>query len=393
MEHLEGRDLGAIQLERGALPVDEVIEYSCQACEALAEAHDAGIIHRDLKPSNLFLATSPSGKKGIRVLDFGVAKDQKGEAKPGAFKLTTDGTILGTPRFMAPEQLMSEDTVDARSDIWGLGASMYRLVTGEYAFNGVNFGALTAAITSGPMPRAPSEIRPHVPPALSAAIMRCLSRDPARRFASMRELADALRAIPVTPVARGSSPSFHSPSASSPSLQADATQAAPPLTPTVVRPLVPTPVTPHSFPPTPRVVAPPPPRSSSPPYGAIAIVLALLLAAGVGIALLVVGLSRRSRPLAPSGEASSEPVIAVAPSSASPTLPATEDSSETPSPVGTPSTSATAASVASDAPQASPAAARAATPRKTTPRNTTSPPAASAPAAARSGKDGLYDRL
>lgn len=192
MERLEGQDLDAL-VRRGQhrLPPGEVIEYALQACEALAEAHDAGIVHRDLKPRNLFLARSPTGKRSIRVIDFGLAKGHEADSSTGV-KLTLPGTIVGTLRYMAPEQL-NGDPVDLRTDVWGLGQCMYRLLTGSAAFPQEGHAELVAAILGGHVPRAPHELCPAVSSGLSAVVMRCLAHERSERFATMRDLADALR--------------------------------------------------------------------------------------------------------------------------------------------------------------------------------------------------------
>jgi serine/threonine-protein kinase len=188
MEYLEGHDLGALLLERGPLPIADALAYVFQACDALIEAHDAGIYHRDIKPQNLFLAKRPSGESTIRVLDFGLAK---GDAFHSELKLTAPGDIVGTARYMAPEQILG-GAIDARTDIWGLGVSLYRLLTRSYPFASGNAPDILASILTHE-PIALREQRPEIPPRLEAVVSRCLRRDPSERFPNMRELADALR--------------------------------------------------------------------------------------------------------------------------------------------------------------------------------------------------------
>jgi len=194
MDFLEGKDLAALtRAAGGKLPFDAVVDYAIQACEALAEVHDVGIVHRDLKPSNLFLAKSPSGKQSIRVLDFGIAKQRT--EKRRSFQLTTQGSIVGTLQYMAPEQIDGSAEVDPRTDVWGLGSCLYRILTGRLAFPSSSEAELSAAIFGSYRPPAPHELVPDIPPALSAIVLRCLERDPARRFPSMRQLGAALEAL------------------------------------------------------------------------------------------------------------------------------------------------------------------------------------------------------
>ena len=129
MEYLEGNDLHALLSAEGALPIDLAVGYVMQACEAIGEAHAHGIVHRDLKPHNLFLTTGVGGRPKIKVLDFGISKTQDDETT-----LTRSSDIIGTPVYMAPEQLRSSKDVDARADIWALGAMLYELVTGRLPF-------------------------------------------------------------------------------------------------------------------------------------------------------------------------------------------------------------------------------------------------------------------
>ncbi len=190
MDYLEGQDLRSILLERGVLPIADVFGYGMQACEAFAEAHDAGIIHRDIKPANLFLANVPGKKPSIRVLDFGVAKGRVGTSF--ASKITMVGSAVGTPRFMAPEQLDEASEIDGRTDVWGLGATLYQLATGKPPFDGKGFTMLARGILREE-PIAPEALRPEIGRALSHVILRCLRKRPSERFANMRDLSAALQ--------------------------------------------------------------------------------------------------------------------------------------------------------------------------------------------------------
>lgn len=128
MEYLDGEDLSASLRRRGPLPPDEVADYLVQACAGLAEAHATGLVHRDLKPANLFLARRTDGTTQVKVLDFGIAKSI------GGTRLTADFAVLGSPRYMSPEQLRAPRSVDARTDIWALGAIAFRLLTDKPPF-------------------------------------------------------------------------------------------------------------------------------------------------------------------------------------------------------------------------------------------------------------------
>lgn len=189
MEMLAGRDLGAELRERGALPIEEAVEYILQTAVGIAEIHANGIIHRDLKPSNLFLAGS-GGSRTIKVLDFGVSK----ETVRTTTSLTQTEHVLGTPHYMSPEQIKSSKHVDARSDIWALGIILYELLTASYPFVGESdtVGELFGLILFTE-PKRPSDVRTDLPPALEQIILRCMSREPRDRFTTVGELAEALR--------------------------------------------------------------------------------------------------------------------------------------------------------------------------------------------------------
>ncbi len=189
MEYLEGSDLAAALKLRGPLPQEEAVTYVLQACEALAEAHAAGIVHRDLKPANLFLARRPDGTSAVKILDFGISKASIFDAQDPS--LTREAAIMGSPAYMSPEQLRSARDVDHRTDVWSLGVVLYELLTGRVVFDAETLPDLHVQILSA----APSSVRlrrPELLPALDAVVMRCLEKDPARRFAGVAELAAAL---------------------------------------------------------------------------------------------------------------------------------------------------------------------------------------------------------
>jgi serine/threonine-protein kinase len=190
MEYLEGSDLGAISKARGQLPVGEAALYVAQAASAIADAHAAGIVHRDLKPSNLFLTTLRDGSPCIKVLDFGISKVAPGEGGD-ALDITQTRELLGSPLYMAPEQMRANQPVDGRVDIWGLGVILYKLVTGRLPFYAHGLIEICSVVLERP-PTPPSVLRPDLPPELDALILRCLAKEPAARLASAAELAEAL---------------------------------------------------------------------------------------------------------------------------------------------------------------------------------------------------------
>jgi serine/threonine protein kinase len=191
MEFLNGEDLSQMLEKRGALPVEEAVDYVLQALEAIAQAHAFGIVHRDLKPANLFLHKRSDGSALIKVLDFGIAKASNPFGETGGHNLTSTKSMLGSPLYMSPEQLRSAKSVDARADIWALGVILYELLTGTVPFNGETLGELFIAILEQPPPPV-SHKRPDVPQVLSDAVMRCLQRTIDHRFANVAELAQAL---------------------------------------------------------------------------------------------------------------------------------------------------------------------------------------------------------
>ena len=193
MEYLEGEDLAQRLARTGPLPPAEAVELLLQACEAIAEAHVIGIVHRDLKPANLFSVARRGGAPCIKVLDFGISKLTEG-AGPSNAALTRTTATMGSPLYMSPEQLHSSRHVDARSDVWALGVILYELLTGTLPFAGDDLPRLTVQIVlHAPIPI--QTYRADLPPALVAAVSRCLEKDPAHRFANVAELARALEPV------------------------------------------------------------------------------------------------------------------------------------------------------------------------------------------------------
>ncbi len=193
LEYLEGQDFDVLLSEQGAMPVNLAIDLVLQACEGLAEAHAVGTIHRDLKPANLFLTTRADGSACVKVLDFGISKILSSTASPA---LLTGGTtqpltVMGSPKYMSPEQMQSATDVDERTDIWALGAILYELLTGSPPFTGETITEVCARVMSDPPP--PLEpLRSDVSPGLEAAMRHCLEKDREWRYANAAELAQAL---------------------------------------------------------------------------------------------------------------------------------------------------------------------------------------------------------
>jgi serine/threonine protein kinase len=195
MELLHGETLAERVRRAGPLPCAEAVDFVVQAAKPLAQMHDAGIVHRDVKPSNLFLERDADGKERIKLLDFGIAAFQQPVARPDS-SLTWSDMIVGTPRYMAPEQIVSSKQVDARADVWALGVTLYELLSGAPPFDGTTVLAVLNQIEHQE-PRPLAELRPGVPAELGAVVHRCLAKEPASRPADARALVEAL-----TPSAR-----------------------------------------------------------------------------------------------------------------------------------------------------------------------------------------------
>ncbi len=206
MELLEGESLGS-RLDRASkITLAETASILRQIGRALTRAHEAGIVHRDLKPENVFLVRdteSPEQTEIAKVLDFGIAKIAPGAVSAGLGATaagTKTGVVIGTPHFMSPEQARGLRSVDHRTDVWALGTIAYRCVTGRLAFDGDAIGDLLVRVCTDEIP-VPSQVQPDLPPAFDAWLARALERDVDARFATVRELCDALDAIatPSTP--------------------------------------------------------------------------------------------------------------------------------------------------------------------------------------------------
>ncbi len=184
MEYLEGADLATLLHREGPLEAAQAADLLLQACEAVAEAHLCGLVHRDLKPGNLFVARLLGGTPMLKVVDFGISKQIKVNAPAG---LTTSPKILGSPNYMAPEQMRGH-AVDQRADIWALGSILYELLTGERAFDGETLPGVCQSVLGGRVPRLRDRL-PQAPRELEEIILRCLATSPSNRYHSVAELA------------------------------------------------------------------------------------------------------------------------------------------------------------------------------------------------------------
>ncbi len=194
MELLGGETLTALVEREGPLPPLRAIHVVRQAARALAEAHGRGIVHRDIKPSNIVITEIGGEPDFVKLLDFGIAKHGVlGESDT----LTNAGMLIGTPAYMSPEQACS-GKVDARADLYALGAVLFFALTGRPLFSG-SAGMLVAAHLSG-VPPVPSAYSPHfIHPLVDSIVRTCLSKSPGDRFSTALELDTALAAVPIAP--------------------------------------------------------------------------------------------------------------------------------------------------------------------------------------------------
>jgi eukaryotic-like serine/threonine-protein kinase len=190
MEFLEGNDIAEELRQHERLPMVEAVDFILQAIEALAEAHAGGVVHRDLKPSNLFLARRADGSRRVKVLDFGISKALTGSSVE-ELSLTKTAALIGSPLYMAPEQMRSAKDVDTRADIWSLGAMLYEMLTGHPPYTGESIPQLCAALLHDD-PAPLRQHRPEIPEGLEQAVLRCLMKDRTQRFPTVFELGRAL---------------------------------------------------------------------------------------------------------------------------------------------------------------------------------------------------------
>jgi CheY-like chemotaxis protein len=204
MELLRGYSLEWLLTQHSALDAARCAEVLAPVCDVLAEAHRQGIVHRDVKPENIFLHQTQRGEV-VKVVDFGLAKLFEGSPDPEAGDLTIDGTILGTPTYMAPERVMS-DPYDGRADVYSVGVVLYRMLCGRLPFpsgSGNPYMSALMNVTKDPPP--PTSVVPSVPPDAEALVLRALRKLPSER-PSARELAEGLRRLMTPGTARSAMP-------------------------------------------------------------------------------------------------------------------------------------------------------------------------------------------
>ena len=194
LEYVEGETV-ATRVAKGPMPLDQVLKYATQIADALDRAHRSGVSHRDVKPANVMIA-----RDGCKVLDFGLAKTALKSIAPEdstlTAALTSEGAIVGTPHYMAPEQYEGKEA-DARSDIFSFGCVVYEMVTGKRCFKGKTRASLIAAVLGGePVPM--SALVPVTPASLARLVNRCLEKDPEDRYQSMRDVVLDLRSMGQT---------------------------------------------------------------------------------------------------------------------------------------------------------------------------------------------------
>lgn len=192
MELLSGEDADALVERLGALPTDLALRVAYQACLGLGRAHAAGIVHRDIKTANLFLHRREGGERVVKILDFGIAKSTNTDVGDGS--LTREGTMLGSPLYMSPEQAKGGQ-VDPRSDVWSMGITLYELLTARRPNEHIQqLGELIVAICTEPAPWL-QDVAPRVPFEVAAIVRRAISIDPAGRFADGAEMAAAIKEL------------------------------------------------------------------------------------------------------------------------------------------------------------------------------------------------------
>jgi serine/threonine-protein kinase len=195
MELLRGTSLGD-EIKKGPLPLERALRVAIQIARALHAAHDKGIIHRDVKPENVFLCAREEGEL-VKVLDFGISKVRDDDAE--RVRMTKTGELVGTPLYMSPEQARGETNLDARVDVYALGVIVYEMLTGRTPFTGENYFQLLWKHSNEAPPRLSSSgLTIPVPPDLDAVVERALAKEPDQRFASMKEVHDALVAVAVS---------------------------------------------------------------------------------------------------------------------------------------------------------------------------------------------------
>lgn len=195
MEYLEGEPLSEVLERDGKRPSTWTIDLMLPVISAVAAAHSEGVVHRDLTPANIFLCTDRQGAVSPRVLDFGIAKLTSDNTQD----LTVTASVLGTPRYMSPEQARGDGSVDAPSDQYTLATVIYHALTGRTPFAGPSFFAVLHMVVSGEFP-TPRELEPSIPEALEAVIVKAMANDPEQRYPTALALGAALLPFASEPV-------------------------------------------------------------------------------------------------------------------------------------------------------------------------------------------------
>jgi serine/threonine-protein kinase len=354
MEHVDGPNLKEYVRVRGRLAPDEAVRIAGELLSALAAAHRQGLVHRDVKPQNVLLGRDGApGADGwsAKLTDFGIAR------MPSVTQVTQLGTTLGTAAYVAPEQA-SGQVVGPAADLYGVGLLLYEMLTGRPPFEGDSPAAVLYRHVHE-APRPPRQLRPELPPALEAVVLRALEKEPARRFGSAEEMAEALRVALSAPHA-AVPPSTQAAMASANTVVLPEVPAAPRPTPTWS-------AAPAAPPPAPD--APPPARRRAVPLWPFALIVGLIVLGGL-IAL--------TRSWEPTAGATATPAVAATAAAVPSATPSAAAPAATPA---VPTPSAVAPTAAPTAP--------AATPRPSPPAPTTTPrpsppaPTATAPAPTR----------
>jgi serine/threonine-protein kinase len=235
MELLDGRSLSDELKAVGALPAERAVHIARQVARALREAHALGVVHRDMKPGNVYLTKRDDDDDFVKVLDFGLVKET---ATGDGQDHTQMGQIMGSPRYMAPEQVQGKH-VDARTDVYALGATLYAMLAGRPPFDkATDLATMMAHVSDAPPTIASVAPNAQLPPGLEAIVMRCLAKNPDERYASMEELITAFKLRPGEQTTSSDSGSHSSPRLTPPVI---AVQSQPPkrsATPWVVALLV-----------------------------------------------------------------------------------------------------------------------------------------------------------
>ncbi|WP_375761630.1 serine/threonine-protein kinase [Corallococcus exercitus] len=192
MELLKGQSLSTILRQQGQLDIDRVVWVLDQMLAALGAAHKAGVVHRDLKPANVFLVETPDTAPSLKLVDFGIAKLLESSDNP----LTADGSVIGTPEYMAPEQVRGQ-AVGPATDLYAVGLMAFQMLTGTRVFQGEQLQVMFAHVEQQP-PR-PSSKAPGIPPEFDTLVLHLLAKDPAMRPTSAEAVRQQLRRVPQTP--------------------------------------------------------------------------------------------------------------------------------------------------------------------------------------------------